>query len=113
MRAVWPKPSLADMLPDWRQVSSRMTRIDCWFFRRVGQGNRLRPGTLEESETGKDAVTVAPVEIPSQIPEGLPTLSIWKCGSFRQRCATVFKILRIVRPALDFEHCDSNKPDKL
>ena len=23
MRAVWPRPSLADLLPDWRQVSPR------------------------------------------------------------------------------------------
>jgi hypothetical protein len=34
-------------------------------------------------------------------------------GSAGRFETTVLKIMRNVRPALDFEHCDSNKPDKL
>jgi len=32
MRAVWPKPSLADLLPDWRQVSPRSPGSRAWSF---------------------------------------------------------------------------------
>jgi hypothetical protein len=39
--------------------------------------------------------------------------SSWQCGAFRKQYATIFKIVRNVGTVLDFEHCDSNKPDKL
>ena len=47
MRAVWPKPSLADLLPDWRQVVSEVSRFSCMKFLGVPWG--LRPRRTDQN----------------------------------------------------------------
>ncbi len=44
---MWPKPSLADLLPDWPQVVSEVSRFSCMKFLGVPWG--LRPRRTDQN----------------------------------------------------------------